>query len=307
MASLISIVMSNLNKGGYIRDAIESVLNQSHRDIELIIVDNGSTDNSLTIAEEYSLNDGRVQLYHESKKGHTIAMNIGIGHAKGEFITMMDSDDVIHEEKLSKQLQGLSVTNANISYTDGWEMNASGESIGHVFHRDIIHSHGAGSDGTVFRELVGQRGFNELLGATLMFRRECGRKEIFDSALRYYDDWDLWVRLSRHFMFDYVPEPLYGYRIYGGNNWTSLSEKAIQEIQVAVYVKWLSIFDDLDREDKNLIVENLWRRYASLHDNGAMLRLALRYRTASGMFARKVGKSLNYRVQHSLSLGRYHG
>lgn len=79
-----------------------------------------------------------MRLLHESKKGHTTAANTGFSLANGVFITEVGSDDVLHREKLSKQVQRLVAPVAHVGYTYEWEIDSSGKSTGHVFHRDIV-------------------------------------------------------------------------------------------------------------------------------------------------------------------------
>ncbi|MDF2448109.1 MAG: hypothetical protein K0R26_613 [Bacteroidota bacterium] len=99
----VSVVMSVYNGGAYLKEAIESVLNQSFSDFEFIIINDGSVDNSLSIIKEYS--DPRIVLINnETNKGLIYSLNRGITQAKGEFIARMDADDICLKDRLDLQV-----------------------------------------------------------------------------------------------------------------------------------------------------------------------------------------------------------
>jgi glycosyltransferase involved in cell wall biosynthesis len=108
MSPRISIIMPFLNPGDYIKEAIESVIGQTYKDWELLLIDDGSTDVSTSIAREYaSLMHDKIHYYeHESHKnrGMSISRNIGISHSSGDYITFLDADDVYLPEKLENQV-----------------------------------------------------------------------------------------------------------------------------------------------------------------------------------------------------------
>ena len=95
MDPLVSIIINNYNYGRYIRQAIESALSQTHKNVELIIVDDGSTDESRCIIEEYK---DRAIVIAKQNGGQASAFNVGIMEAKGDFILLLDSDDYLFPE-----------------------------------------------------------------------------------------------------------------------------------------------------------------------------------------------------------------
>src|SRR5665647_3930572 len=102
---LVSVCMQTWNSERFIAEAIESVLGQDFADIELIIVDDGSTDATRQIIERYAKQDPRIRaIFHERNLGMSKAWNDGIDAAKGKFIAHIDSDDVWVPNKLTKQL-----------------------------------------------------------------------------------------------------------------------------------------------------------------------------------------------------------
>jgi len=114
---LVSVVMPVYNAERFLRQAIDSVLNQTYQNIELIAVDDCSKDNSLQILTEYQENDSRVRVIKQKQnQGVAHARNRGVQLAKGEFIALLDSDDVWEVEKLDKQVLLLSQADADIAY-----------------------------------------------------------------------------------------------------------------------------------------------------------------------------------------------
>src|SRR5690606_18531829 len=95
---LISIVVPVYNSEKYLPECIESILNQNYANIELIIVNDGSTDNSLSIAEKFSENDSRIKILSQRNSGVSAARNLGISIAQGDYIGFVDSDDTVHEK-----------------------------------------------------------------------------------------------------------------------------------------------------------------------------------------------------------------
>lgn len=99
---MISVIIPTYNRAQTIERSIKSVLNQTYRDIELIIVDDGSTDNTYDVLK--SINDERMRYIYQENHGACVARNNGINHAKGEYIAFQDSDDIWHKEKLERQV-----------------------------------------------------------------------------------------------------------------------------------------------------------------------------------------------------------
>jgi glycosyltransferase involved in cell wall biosynthesis len=292
---LVSVVMPNYNKGGYVRDAIESVLAQTYTNFELIIVDDGSNDESPEVIEEFSKSDFRVVYRKQSHHGVSAARNVGIDEARGDLIAFLDSDDVYHKEKLRKQVESFRNGKKFVSYTNGWEMDAVKRLTATVFSADFGRIPDDGANGYIFQNLL--RG-DYITGMTVMMPSECLRAQRFDPKITVGEDWDLWVRLSRSIPFRYIPEALYGYRVYAGNTTRQATyELANLNSQVVMYEKWLSLFDDLQYSDQVVIVRSLWKCYMGLRKKRALLRLALRYRVATLLLVSRIRASLSYRLK----------
>ena len=110
MNSKISILIPAYNTGRYIAECIESVIAQTYRNLEIIIVDDGSTDNTKAIAERYALNDSRINVVAISHEGVSTARNVCMSHATGDYILFVDSDDWIGDN-LCRELIDLATQN----------------------------------------------------------------------------------------------------------------------------------------------------------------------------------------------------
>jgi glycosyltransferase involved in cell wall biosynthesis len=111
----ISVVLPFYNAASTLKVAVESVLNQTYADFELLLVDNNSTDKSRTIANDVALTDSRIQVLNEQKQGVANAMNCGLENAKGKFLARMDADDIALPKRLEKQHQFL-IENTEIGF-----------------------------------------------------------------------------------------------------------------------------------------------------------------------------------------------
>lgn len=96
----VSIIIPVYNTGKYVREAVESVMRQSLKELEIIVINDGSTDESLKILKEISVTDSRVQIYTQINRGLSQARNAGISHAHGEYVYFMDSDDLLEEDAM---------------------------------------------------------------------------------------------------------------------------------------------------------------------------------------------------------------
>lgn len=112
MKPKISIIIPVYNAEKYLRECLDSILNQSFQDFEILLINDGSTDGSPAICDEYAAKDWRVKVFHKENGGVSSARNLGLDHANGEWITFVDSDDFLNDnfidEKLNRYLKNLS-------------------------------------------------------------------------------------------------------------------------------------------------------------------------------------------------------
>lgn len=115
MNSKISIIVPVYNVEEYLEECLESIINQTYKNIEIILIDDGSTDRSGEICDKYSKIDSRVKVFHQDNKGIGATRNVGLSHATGEYIGWVDSDDIIDKNMYEVLLKNMINANASIS------------------------------------------------------------------------------------------------------------------------------------------------------------------------------------------------
>ncbi len=116
MEELISVIIPVYNVKPYLKECVDSVISQSYRNLEIILVDDGSNDGSEKICDEYCEKDSRVRVIHQENKGLSVARNIGIEHSNGDFLTFVDSDDWIHKDMLRVLYDNMIKYDADVAF-----------------------------------------------------------------------------------------------------------------------------------------------------------------------------------------------
>src|SRR3972149_11623830 len=202
----VSVIITTHNRGHLVSKAIQSVMNQTYQNFEMVIVDDGSTDNTEKIVKGFG--DEKIQyIRHESNKRVSAARNTGIQMAKGKYIALLDDDDEWFPTKLEKQVK---------------KFEESSERTGLIYTGVIVKS---GNTGEVFGEMLPTlRGKlymdfinrNIIPTSSSMIRKTCFQEVgFFDESITFDEDWDLWIRISKRYEFDYIPEVLVSYYIHG--------------------------------------------------------------------------------------------
>lgn len=209
MNELVSVIIPTYNRANLIKETIVSVLEQTYQNFEIIIVDDGSNDNTAEIVG--GIKDKRIFYFRLEHKGiPSIARNYALEKSKGEFITFLDSDDLWLPEKLEKQVEIL----ANKKDIGLVYCNASYFGTGYHGKSTILKK---GYSGYVFEKLI-EKNFVPLLSVM------CKRK-VFDIAglfdetknIRAVEDYELWMRIAKHFKFYYIDQVLCRYRLHSQN------------------------------------------------------------------------------------------
>ncbi|HFE67167.1 MAG TPA: glycosyltransferase [Chloroflexi bacterium] len=201
--STVSVVIPAYNQGHFLGEAIESVLAQTHPDFEILVVDDGSTDDTAVVAQSYT--DPRVRYIYKENGGLSSARNAGLRQAAGEYISYLDSDDCFLPAKLAR-LVGELEANPQVGLVAGQAllMDEHGRQLNKKFDRSL-------PENPVELLLV-----NPLHVGSVLLRREWQEKVgFFDETLRSYEDWDMWLRLAlAGCRMRYVPEPVSLYRFH---------------------------------------------------------------------------------------------
>ncbi len=239
MNPLISIVVPVYNVQHYLAETINSVLQQTYSNWELILVDDGSTDQSAKIGQEFALKDDRISYYYKPNGGQASARNVGIKKSNGEWVSFLDADDLILPEKLADQLADIKNHAPDFLYGLGYYYYpereeklvpynwVSGEKTGYDFFKILYHSCAVNTNTVlVKRKLFDEVGyFNE------------------DAVFRGTEDWELWLRIAKHVAKVYgSPKRNVYYRIHDGG--IHLQSIRMKKGKLAIY----ALYD----KDKNV-------------------------------------------------------
>ena len=281
----VSVVMPNYNNGRFVETAIRSVLGQTFPDLELIFVDDASTDGSVALVKGLSKLDPRVRVVEMAGRiGSAGARNRGIAESKGELVCFLDSDDVYAPSKLAEQLEVVkSSPKPVVVYCDWWRMDEAGADLGPSRWKHPT------KDGWIFNEALSQ-----VYGgvAMCMIPRAClDRVGVFDETLRWAEDLDLVLKLAAQFEFRYISKALYGYRSHENSKRLAVARKERMSCEALVIERhYKSHIGDVDSDTRRKVVANLMRYYSvtgqrrkligygtsSLRSFGRMLALTLR-------------------------------
>jgi glycosyltransferase involved in cell wall biosynthesis len=219
----VSVLMPIHNEEKYLEEAVTSVLNQSFKDFELIIINDGSNDKSLEIALHLSKKDERVKVIDLKKNvERSAARNRGLKIAKGEYIAFLDGDDLYHKDKLKKQVEFLE-KNKEVDVTWGkFKLFGLDDRENVLLEKteglkEILMKRAKEDiDNLRVGDFFGLKG--SLSGADMMIRRKVFEKVRFDEKLKGHEDYDLLFQIiGKDFKIKLMRQekPLYFYRIHG--------------------------------------------------------------------------------------------
>ena len=194
---LVSVIIPTYNRAHLIKRSAESVLNQTYKNLELIIVDDGSTDNTKEIID--SIKDNRIIYIYQKNQGASAARNTGIDAAKGKYIAFQDSDDVCHADKLEIQIQKLKENNADVVFAKKFV-------FGNLRKRIEPKQPKEG--------FLDKKDLPLTLGTNTLF----GKKEVFlnnkfDLSILGIEDFEIALRINRNYSIYCIDEPLIDYYI----------------------------------------------------------------------------------------------
>jgi len=263
---LVSVIMPAWNQERFIGDAVKSVVRQDFKDLELIIVDDGSTDTTRRIIELCAGQDSRIRvLFHDRNLGIAKSCNDGIEAAAGKFIALIDSDDVWAPDKLTKQLAVIGRDEDVIVWSEGELIDQTGQSIGKTFS-DYIGKNGERKSGVLWRNFL-QRG-SYINNSTVLYKRQILGDIRYDEKLIAVPDFRFFLELARHHRFYYISEPLAKNRIHDANSFMGSNPGARKRKLVG-------------RREYCSVVDDALRRYGDEIEPGGRAGL---YRSLSGFY-----------------------
>jgi glycosyltransferase involved in cell wall biosynthesis len=216
----VSVIIATYNMARHLGEAVTSVLAQRSHDFEVIVVDDGSKDDTGRVLAGFA-QDRRVRVIRQDNQGQPKAKNAGIQASRGRLLAFCDADDYWLPDKLERQLPlfarssqpGVVYSPVSILQDDGTlhtprQDCLRGDILGELFVRNVVPF------------------------GTAVVRRECIEAAGgFDESIPMGIDWDLWLRIAAHWHFDCVPEPTYVYRVWAGqmsHNWQGRYECALK-------------------------------------------------------------------------------
>jgi glycosyltransferase involved in cell wall biosynthesis len=258
---LVSVLMGSYNHEKYISEAIESVLNQTFRDLELIIVDDCSTDNSRSIIEKYQAKDERVRaFFHEKNMGIAQTANDGLKESRGKFISFLASDDVWVPCKLEKQLALIKNHEDQVLWSEGEIIDGNGVSTGMTFTQMHLASKKK-KTGNLFKEIIDD---NYILGQSLLFKKGHVNGITFDLNLKYLNDYRFMVDLASKHEFFFISEPLAKYRVHNGNSISKDQTAWLKDLILLGNYFLQRYGDDISSNMKGILYLKIGKAYYSL-------------------------------------------
>lgn len=235
MNNLVSVIIPTYNREKTIKRAINSVLNQTYKNIELIIVDDGSSDNTEKLVKE--IKDKKVKYYKlKENKGACFARNYGIKMSKGNLIAFQDSDDEWLEDKLENQINNMIKNNSDIDFCSYMIGNKTYPNLNKKYR---IKKYG------YLKALA----FGNYMGTPLLLiKKECLDYYSFDDNLPRFQDWDLVLNLAKKYKISFTEKVLA--KVYVQNDSiTKSTEKIIRSIE---------IMKNKNYENRNILISTLY-------------------------------------------------
>ncbi|WP_324721943.1 glycosyltransferase family 2 protein [Salinimicrobium sp. HB62] len=230
---LFSVIIPTYNRGNYLKKAILSVINQEYENWELLIIDDGSTDNTNHIVSQFK--DPRIKYFYKQNEERSIARNFGIQNAQGEYICFLDSDDVFYSNHLSVLYKNIQLR----EFPEG------------MFHTQIIKNiKGENKKENWFRGLNNKEVVEKLIqGKALYMNGICISKRLFEreffpSQFSYWEDQHLWIRLLKDHSFFSIDDITSQWNIGKDNSTFDIFKKrSLKKLD-----KYLGCIDHLEKD-----------------------------------------------------------
>ncbi len=235
---LVSIIVPVYNSKKWLKSCLDSILNQSYQNIEVLLIDDGSKDESVHICDEYGEKDFRVRVIHKKNEGVSIARNYGINASKGEFLQFVDSDDIIHPKMTEQLVKIINEKKADVAMCDVVNIKEK-EMLGYNF-QDLEKIYvGEMTKQEVLKNIIRDDGFSGFVFNKL-FRKDIikmNENVRFDSAITICEDLLFCCEyLSNVKKVVYTNEKLYGYVEHMGSAITTVNEKFLTSIDAKIKI-----------------------------------------------------------------------
>jgi glycosyltransferase involved in cell wall biosynthesis len=243
----VSVIIPTYNRAHLIGESIQSVLDQTFQDFELIIVDDGSSDDTETVVKGFE--DPRIRYIYQENRGISGARNTGIRNAEGQYVAFLDSDDLWLPELLESEVPILDTNlDVGVVYAKAQAMDTDGNLAS--FTRGNSQRY---PDQTLKSALYG----DFVAFITAVVRRECfDRIGLFDEVLKGRVDWDIWVRIAKHYRFAYIDKVLAHFRAHARQFTGAASEHFLEVSECGIRVLDKA-FSDPELSEETLAIKPL--------------------------------------------------
>jgi len=224
-----SVIIPLYNKEKFIKNTIESVLNQEFNDFEIHIINDGSTDSSLKQLEAFT--DSRITIFDQENKGVSVARNFGLAQAKGKYICFLDADDYWYPHFLSQMYKYIKLLPEQKVFTSAFELDIKNKTV------PCIYSMKKTADYQIVDYFDASRKKHPVIGtSTSVFHRDVFEKSgVFDVRFRSGQDSDLWIRIGLHFPVVFIWKIGARY-VYDSQGITQTREKITEKMNYSHYV-----------------------------------------------------------------------
>jgi len=274
----VSVIIPAYNSAKHLPEALDSVFKQTYRDFELVVVDDGSTDDTRKVLDEYK---NRITYLYQENGGPSKARNAGIRAAKGPYLAFLDADDLWLPNKLGHQIKLIeSDSRLGLVFSDAEFFGGEAPLVGSYWKQRGCYDEMVSEPRMIPNAFSKLMKINFILPSTALVKRDCFEKAgLFDESLRYVEDKDMWLRISVHYpTMGCVPYPLVKRRVHG---YSLKQVVSVQESIIHVVKKNERAYpDDVTRENVDTkkilgpLYYTLGRAYLD-HDDFTRARQAL--------------------------------
>ncbi len=206
---LISIIIPVYNHARFLPETLKSLINQTYKNIEIIIVDDGSTDETPAVCKAFAEQNPRIKVITQSNKGPSAARNKAIAASRGEYIGLLDSDDVLFPERIATQYEVLQKNpDVDLVYTAIIMVDIKGHPCGELHGKDYPPEDFLAL--MFFRNIIPNSN-------TILAKRECFVSHPYNEKFIHAEDYELMMRLAHIYKFRYIDIPLIYYRRHALN------------------------------------------------------------------------------------------
>lgn len=237
---MVSVILPTYNRAEFLGEAISSVLDQSFKNFELLVIDDGSTDQTPQLVEKFS--DPRLIYLSQSNKGRSAARNYGLSNASGSHIAFLDSDDVYLNSKLELQVDYMNEhPEFDMIYTSAYCIDRKGNQFDEQPYIAV-------SEGNIYKQVAFFRPLTITLPTVMLRREVLDAVGYFDESMERFEDTDLWRRIAKVFMVGAINEPTCLLRTHESNALVTQDPKNIIKAVDYYVAKIFQEDADVDRD-----------------------------------------------------------